>query len=745
MGLFGSTKIYVSSVSYNMAGDYLERINYLKSLITSNVINNSRFSMSESLSEGYLNGAGIRARQFHRWCKTTNYDQIGVITANVLDSSDVTPYLVSSYVPHSADSYVSVSNLRKGKADYSYWADQYMFANHPSAFTEAWTADYDQATNQITITRADGVTTYTFTPTGLNWDADYIYVTYNTYLSATGAWQSIGMWIYELGSGITAIDDAVAVTSGTEDEFLSFIPIRIENQFLSPTHMPTLYNQAVKAYRKVTGGMRFSEIVAKIGENESLADIDHAYIVNGVSLNTKERHGQRYIFQFFERMLASSNLSWSIYDTYITRYGSWSTEYNNWLNSRATWADEHPGEPYPPPPAKPTDLLRPAYSVTMRSNGLADVKLDMTVSWTAVRKLTGTGLGKVGAKVGETWWSTVTSSTGEAFSINLGTSWVDTNDNPDLKVKLYWQKTADSWEAMEIVGLKHENMIYGGQAVEITVQEALSDADESGFILPIHYDTLTGMSLIDSTQMMLSSSYIVFNCYKVVKQKWYQTGIFKIVVFVAIIAISVATGGFGAVGLLGTAGSVGAALGVTGFLGALLGAIVNALAAMIVMQLISKISVAVFGEKFGAIIGAIAAFAAMTIGVGFLNGGNISTIWTQLTSPMGLMQLTSAVGNGISGYVQGAAKEVYQDMAAFQKESDAKLLQVQELYAANIGYGKGFFDPMSLTGGSGNFIETSTQFLSRTLLTGTDIADMSMNMVTNFADMTIAVDLGLGA
>jgi hypothetical protein len=51
---------------------------------------------------------------------------------------------------------------------------------------------------------------------------------------------------------------------------------------------------------------------------------------------------------------------------------------------------------------------------------------------------------------------------------------------------------------------------------------------------------------------------------------------------------------------------------------------------------------------------------------------------------------------------------------------------------------RAFFDPMTLTNATYTPVTESPQtFLSRTLLTGTDIAEASHEMLANFVDLTI--------
>ena len=137
----------------------------------------------------------------------------------------------------------------------------------------------------------------------------------------------------------------------------------------------------------------------------------------------------------------------------------------------------------------------------------------------AMQRKTGTGPAMIGAKKGDYLVETIT---------------VAGSDNA---IRLTHQISDTEWEALEIIGAVHDNLIYNNKSVTITATEALLDNEESGFLLPIHYATYREMSLVDATQLGTQTSFMVLNSYKVVKKKWYQTGFFKLVVFVAVIAV----------------------------------------------------------------------------------------------------------------------------------------------------------------------------------------------------------------
>ena len=83
MGLLGGTKIAVSSVAFNLAGDYANIPNYLKSLVVGNVVVNSgSVPMGELIQQGYMNSPGVKMRRFYNWAAIPgNYNSVGTPTS----------------------------------------------------------------------------------------------------------------------------------------------------------------------------------------------------------------------------------------------------------------------------------------------------------------------------------------------------------------------------------------------------------------------------------------------------------------------------------------------------------------------------------------------------------------------------------------------------------------------------------------------------------------------------------------
>jgi hypothetical protein len=81
------------------------------------------------------------------------------------------------------------------------------------------------------------------------------------------------------------------------------------------------------------------------------------------------------------------------------------------------------------------------------------------------------------------------------------------------------------------------------------------------------------------------------------------------------------------------------------------------------------------------------------------------------------------------------------EMQAMNEKYEAELKKIHDMFVKEFGMGDFHFDPMNLTNvNMGGVTESPQSFLDRTLLTGTDIAQMSIDMLHNFTDTTLSVD-----
>ena len=813
-----------------MAGDEFKRPNYMRTTVVGGIINDTP-SITDSVVGSLINGPAMRFRKFHKWADRTDYnDTIGLVTGDIKAGNSISREVVEGELPSTPGAITELQSVIIDDADFSWWADQYVLTNFPERIGTDYVADYDSETNLITITWED-TTTSSFTPSGYDRNASYLYATYVEYYgdvpqdlvvgpeitldpldpfpditgwteiyytddglgTTAGLWERItfigpvagenatysekefmyqnesagvrtyqideqDIWhsaaspmitfIYKQLSG-NAVLDAMWDAPSDMNGFYPFIPLRVDNKFLSEDFLPTVYEQAKKGYKKATTG-DYDDMIESLEENPDLGDIDYTYVVFGVCLNVMEQTSRKYIYQFFKEIMNDyTMLGNAAYTAYQVAWFAAKNSWDDWYVWRA--AQDNESDPLfgTPAPAKLAYPPMPVNSMRVAATANPTMNYDMTISWNSIGESSGSGLLKPDAKRDQLWFTkgdtdTFTESiwgvdpdTGEYGPIEGGETSTDT-------VYLNWQVTETEWVRLTIVGLKHKNLIYNGKAVEITAFEALDDAEESGFIIPLHDGVFRSIGLVDSTQMSTACCFMVFNCYQVVKQKWYQTTLFKIILIIIIIVIAIYTGYFDpstAGGVLGSNAVVGAALGLTGTAAIIVGAVANAIAAMLITKLVTAASVSLFGEKWGAIIGAVASIIALQVGTAMASGQTMANSFSGLMRADNILRLTEAAGKGYAGYIQGANADLMAQQEQVLKDYEKESRMVREAWENNLGGINGIIDTASITSAFGVTMESVDSFLQRTLMTGSDVADMSMNMLTNFVDMTINTDL----
>ena len=881
MGFFtGSKKTYVSSVVYNLAGDETARQNYLKSTIIGNIVGNDNFSITDTLASVYQKGPGITLRNWEYRAQTNYIPIIGQVSGQITALASVDISVVTAAIPHGSGQTVVVQSASLDKADYTYWADQYMQDNYPDLLDTDWTVDIDESTEVITITFADS-TIKQFTPTNYDPAGLYLYASYTlntvtqgdtvtgdtvtlskdqtfpdvsswtqvssessqktidlttsvetkvsysdgregsdttTTSTSTGSYteshgvytkksykgtnesgatyseldtqyqdqtgsavdntptsqtttetlsdgtvkttvvmtttQSVSVnksyridtqnvditsfgnaetFIYKKGSGNSSLDALFSADTSVGNYF-PFIPFRIKSQFISESTYPTVYAASKKAFKQAVNG-DYDDIMSKIADNADIGKIQFVYNVFGVSLNVLDNSCKKYVYKFFQMILQTQDFGTDDYDTWKTEWASADasqTAWNTWYAAQSDPTNSLYGTTEPTRISYP---VLPVQSVRIASDNNKVMDFDMKINWSSIKETTGTGVLDSTKKVGELWFEVGVS---DSFNQTLvdGTKTTTTTVDVDA-ITLNWQDSSNTYRQLKIYGLQHQNFIYNGKSVDISGKDALNDSDESGFIIPLNTAVYRAMSVMDSTQMATACCFLVFNCYKVVKTKWYQTGLFKIILVIVIIVISYFTFGAGST-LMGPAMAMGESLGLTGLTAAIVGAIANMALGMIVAKIITPVSDAIFGKKIGDLIGSIASAIVVEGITSVMQGGDFFSAFENINAST-LISYTEQGVKAFASYEQMDVQDVINKSNQLLSQEDSEGKSITQKIIDEFGLGTVTLDPLQIAdvGGDANMSESADTFLQRSLLTGTDIATITNSLVQNFADITL--------
>ena len=554
-------------------------------------------------------------------------------------------------------------------------------------------------------------------------------------------WEPLNMWIYRLGTGILELD-ALLQEVESYGQFYPMIPIRLDNKFLSEIsevdvpNIVEIEEVVERAYHKGTDGGHYSKLLDELSDNEDLEDMDYIYAVYGVSLNVIDRSCRRYIYEFLKRLMISQEGGADVVETFAEKMEEYRVAYEAWED----WRDNpvYPPAPKPVLPSKPTLPQNELKIQNIGEDGSLNINYDIRLIWNYITETHGTGLGKPGAKKGQFWLEMV-EPLEEDDPLYTGIDGPLSNGKFTTEImRIWWQYEDNAYRYMDVAGLVHKNYVYEGKHVTITAKEALDDSEESGFIIPLHYATYREMRLVDATQMGTACVFLVFNVYQKTKKKWWQRGFFKILFVVVVAIVSVVVTGGAGIGLLGSHLAVGGALGLTGMTAAIVGAVANSLAALVLSTIITKLTENL--GWFGALIGAVLTIAITGAMNSFHAGNGFNFDFSQLMKAENIMKLMDAAGQGYTAYARSSIIDMQNELIEFQEDANAELRRVREAYMDQFGYGGGQIDPMMFVADNSPVMaESRDSFLSRTLMTGSDVAQMSHSLLNDYVELNLTL------
>lgn len=787
MGLFSSKKkIYVSSTVYKIIDDGSDRANFARELVASSALQpNANFA--EALIAGITKGPRSSQKRFFKWA-AANFD-FGMPRAQIdytelIDEPAVAAQIKSAVYGGDPAKTIEIVSTFIDNADESYYAEKWIYENRPWVAHVDWAADaaldsddifiqYPPDTfmdDDVTPLISDNFTEPAYDSSKIVLVAYYRVTEDEEGEPVTGPTK---VYIYDIGSGNALLDNRVVTSDdGTGPrEFYPFIPIRIDNKSVFEAGSPAVGKQTEieEAWRRALG-TEIDDAITQVEDNPDIDDIDYAYLVFGVCLNTSDKAEKSYLFEFFRTLGELQDIPNSAFVDFkddndaLGAHWQYINSFRQPLtNPLAISVDENTGfntitgaEAATRQQAMQTSALHLTLPTT--ELGVYDIR----ITWGDIQETTKTGLIKAGAKVGD-----VVVTTGNLFDLRLDMHFeraVDLKENSVSGLTIAKQISTTEYTEIVVQGLLHKNLIYKGKSVDTTAEEALADPDDSSFVIPLHEPTLKKMNGLLATDVARESYLMVFNSYQVVKKKWYQTGIFAfilaviVVVIVVVLTVTFAPAGSaaasGGAGLLGANAAVGAALGFTGIMAIAIGAAANAIAAMLVLQLTAAVGTEVFGEKIGKILTAVvAAMMVMGIGPNGFSFSNMGQGWNNMTQIDKLATMTSAATDVVGAFQQAELENILADIKEMTDEYETEMRRLEDILnditpdnIINPEMLIDFTNPMTPEGLLGEnwvrgtfFGESPDQFLTRTLLSGSDLIEMTHSAVTDFVEVSLTL------
>src|SRR5690606_22452701 len=106
-----------------------------------------------------------------------------------------------------------------------------------------------------------------------------------------------------------------------------------------------------------------------------------------------------------------------------------------------------------------------------------------------------------------------------------------------------------------------------------------------------------------------------------------------------------------------------------------------------------------------------------------------------------LMKLALPAMDGLSQVMMIEAQEIAEETAAMLSQYQSQMEEVNAALDREFGNTEVVLDPLQVGNALNQVVESPERFLSRTTMVGTDIVDMSLAMISDFATMNTQTQL----
>ena len=415
-------------------------------------------------------------------------------------------------------------------------------------------------------------------------------------------------WSYVNGSGESPEIDAVY--RHKYDALGSFFPMvhfRHNKQAVHPSNTTAPY----KSSKKMLGyfGLSYDDVSESIAKNPQIADIEQAFMTMAVPAVTTNPLEQRYLYDFFNQMHIAKVLQ----------------QPETSLLSLTTKVGE----------ATPSTAL----SLMIR-----DELIEMSLGCSEIKKRIIVGsIGKIG-----TYKSTHTSEVITPIVVIDGAGRTVNGDNEGpttISRHAYsCQLTTDMYEEISIYGLNLTYYIFGGH-------NTVATGDNSNLLIPIDRAISSVYNTFDKEQLYSRSLHFVINSRTEQEIKWYQTALFRDVMLIVAVCLSVWSMGTSIKGY-----AVAYATGIMTLAAIAMEIVMNIVVAML-WAIAAKVFVANAGEEAAAIVAVLLLARGTQQAVSGSSSNNAKTMSEAKDFLMAATSINNAVGKSISEKLEELLKE----------------------------------------------------------------------------------------
>jgi hypothetical protein len=493
----------------------------------------------------------------------------------------------------------------------------------------------------------------TIVPSGYDDEADYFHAKY-TFNNQTK------YWMYRYGAGTYPTLDAVFI-NGPEvsGSYFPFAYFRYNKQSVIANKTTPAYLTSKKMVKYL--GIDYDTMAEAIDENPDIADVEQAMLVMAVPANSTDPIEARYLFEYFDTLHSAMD------------GGTWSGSTNiaSRLSGDAT--------------AKNTIVIQDAqFKMALANDGI-------------YKKITAGSIGQVG-----THNNSYSVETVETTFVDPETGDTSVTTTP-IKTHFYRRQIVEGlYEEITVRNLKMTYYVFENYTT-------VGDETDDVLLIPIDRTVSQNYSIGDREVLYARSLHFVFNSRVVTKVKWYQTGVFKALLFIVAVVMAIYDGG----------ATIGAYLGLSG---------TTAIVATVVIQLIVgqvlTVAFKFFVKAFGADVAQAIAIIALLYGGYriFQNGGSLQGTWASE-----LLQLSS-------GLQSAALQDKFSDLLAQQDQFNLFVEEQEELLenAQKLLETSNLLAPYTIFG------EKPEDFYNRTIHYG-NIGTLGITAISSYVDIALTL------
>jgi len=504
---------------------------------------------------------------------------------------------------------------------------------------------------------------------GISEEGDYHQVRYVRDNGTTG------FFTYLNGSGVySSIDDVYVLGDNNLGTFYPWAYYRINNQRVSEAY-PNIYNSS-KGWIKYLG-VDYDMMDDAVHEDPEADDVEQCILQLGVKPGSQHPAVLEYLFKHFSLLHESSLSQSQMADTLLDKFMAFTSS--------------------------PSQIQQ-----------IADLQFKQTLQYSGITKKRIPGkIGKVGTYTGS--YGSVSQTTQTFTQITpQGVAPVTTTISQPAFVYRY-QALDSMFEELAVFNLRIDYKVH-------TKKGFGAGAGDPELLVPLDRSILATVSPSKREQVVCRALHMLVNTVQVIKTKWYQSSIFKYVMIVVAVVITVLSAGT-AWQTIVAAAALGAA------------ALVMTLITMIVQFVAVRFAVKLFVKEVGPQVGFIAAIAAMAYGAysSFGAGGTTGT-WGE-----SLVSIGNNLASESSNAFQSALNEVAEDIQEFQEYAQGQYDSLKEK-RDNLGLNPKFMglDAMDLVAMQPDIVfgEPPQDYYSRTVHSG-NIGATSYDLVSYYHDFAL--------